>query len=238
MKTDAKNIRGISGSTLKIIAVISMLIDHIGASLLIQELKYHYTAHLYQIYAVMRHLIGRLAFPIYCFLLVEGFNRTKNRMRYAGRLFLFALISEIPFDLAFSGAMVDSSHQNVFFTLLIGLLMMWGMAEIEKRNILRGFKMVGYLAVILLAAAVAKIFSVDYGARGIAAIALLYLFRKKKVEQIIAGCIAFLWEVTAPLAFLFVAFYNGKRGLKMKYMFYIFYPLHLLILYFISVIIF
>ena len=83
MKTDAKNIRGISGSTLKIIAVISMLIDHIGASLLIQELKYHYTAHLYQIYAVMRHLIGRLAFPIYCFLLVEGFNRTKNRMRYA-----------------------------------------------------------------------------------------------------------------------------------------------------------
>lgn len=238
MKNGVQNIRGISGSTLKIIAVVSMLIDHIAAVLLVQELRYHYTEQLYQIFYVMRHIIGRLAFPIYCFLLVEGFDRTKSKMHYAKRLFLFALLSEIPFDLAFSGNMVDAAHQNVFFTLLIGLLMMWVMAEIEKRNISLGLKWAGYLVAIVLSAAVAEIFSVDYGAKGIAAIALLYLFRKNKVEQMIAGCIAFLWEITAPLAFLFTVFYNGKRGLKMKYVFYVFYPLHLLILYLLSIVIF
>ena len=238
MKTSVQNIKGISGSTLKIIAVVSMLIDHIAASLLVQELRYHYTEELYQIFYVMRYFIGRLAFPIYCFLLVEGFARTKSKVHYAKRLFLFALISEIPFDLAFSGNMVDAAHQNVFFTLLIGLLMMWLMAEIEKRNIPLGLKLAGYLAAAVLFAAAAEIFSVDYGARGIAAIALLYLFRKNKVEQMIAGCIAFLWEITAPLAFLFTAFYNEKRGLKMKYAFYVFYPLHLLILYLLSIVIF
>lgn len=238
MKTGAQSIRGISGSTLKIIAVVSMLIDHIAASLLVQELRYHYTEELYQIFYFMRHFIGRLAFPIYCFLLVEGFGRTKSKMHYAKRLFLFALISEIPFDLAFSGSMVDAAHQNVFFTLLIGLLMMWVMAEIEKKNIPLGFKLAGYLVAIVLSASVAEIFSVDYRAKGIAAIALLYFFRKNKVEQMIAGCIAFLWEVTAPLAFLFTIFYNGKRGLKMKYAFYAFYPLHLLILYLLSIVIF
>lgn len=238
MKTGIQNIRGISGSTLKIIAVLSMLTDHIAACLLAQELRIHYTEQLYQIFYVMRYVIGRLAFPIYCFLLVEGFERTKSRMRYAGRLFLFALISEIPFDLAFSGSMVNAVNQNVFFTLLAGVLMIWGMAEIEKRNSSLGIRLAGYLGAILLAAYIAEVFSVDYGAKGIMAIALLYLFRKSKVEQMIAGCIAFLWEVTAPLAFLFVAFYNGQRGLKMKYVFYVFYPLHLLILYVLSIIIF
>ena len=111
--------RGISSAVLKNIAVVTMLIDHIGAvimtRLLIRNGLYEamvnqetYTAWMgqnsgmYGICMAMR-IIGRLAFPIYCFLLVEGFQKTHNVKKYLGRMFLFALISEVPFDLAFSG---------------------------------------------------------------------------------------------------------------------------------------
>ena len=242
---------GISGSTLKIIAVISMLIDHTAAVLLgyilskgdipsVANTSIYYMKELiqatsigwaYLAYQVMRRMIGRLAFPIYCFLLIEGFEKTGNRLKYAGRLFLFALISEIPFDLAFHGQVFYSSYQNVFFTLLIGFLMIWAMEEIEKRCKTMFLKLAGWVLVFLAAAFLSEVFYCDYGAHGVIALSLLYLFRKNKVEQIIAGCVAFLWEITAPFAFIFIAFYNGKRGIKQKYFFYFFYPAHLLILY-------
>ena len=110
--------KGISGSTLKIIAMITMLIDHIGAAVCMrmmlaegfgdlngaaeETIKAWVTVHadLYSTYYMFR-MIGRIAFPIFCFLLVEGFKHTKDAKKYAIRLFAFALISEIPFDLAF-----------------------------------------------------------------------------------------------------------------------------------------
>ena len=111
--------QGISGYWLKVIAVVSMLIDHTSAVILEQIPGLENPAFLMRI-------IGRAAFPIYCFLLVEGFYHTRSRAKYAGRLFLFALISEVPFDLAFSRRMWDFSSSNVFFTLLFGLLVIWG----------------------------------------------------------------------------------------------------------------
>ncbi len=241
----------ISGSTLKLIAVFSMLTDHVAAVLLPYPMIDHGIYYLdtsieyaaavlgegpagwfYILYQVMRRLVGRLAFPIYCFLLVEGFERTHSRAKYALRLFLFTLISEIPFDLAFSSQMFYKYYQNVFFTLLLGFLMMWAMSILEERVKIPALKWGGFALVFLAAAFVAEKIYCDYGAHGIIAIALLYLFRKNRRQQIIAGIVAFLWEVTAPLAFLFIGFYNGKRGLKLKYLFYFFYPLHLLILYF------
>jgi len=147
---------------------------------------------------------------------------------------LFAILSEIPFDLAFNGQLLEFSYQNIFFTLLIGFLGMWVADEIEK---VKGFGIWSFLTGLLVtavAAGIAEVLATDYGAKGVLAIMLLYLFRWNKWEQTIAGCLAFLWEPTAPIAFLPIWFYNGKRGLNVKYVFYLFYPLHLLVLYGIS----
>ena len=102
---------GLNSFWLKMIAITTMLIDHVGAVLLPQ-------------YPILR-IIGRIAFPIFCFLLVEGFMHTHDVIRYMTRIGLFALISEIPFDLLFYGRILDGTHQNVFFTLFIGLVMLY-----------------------------------------------------------------------------------------------------------------
>ena len=181
------------------------------------------------IYMIMRG-IGRLAFPIYCFFIVEGLEHTKNVKKYVLRLLMFALVSEIPFDYAFMGGFT-LGYQNVFFTLTIGLLVIWGMKEIEtritsdiKQTLMKTF-------VIVLGAFGAYLMNTDYSGFGVFAIALLYLFREKRSFQCIVGSISFIWEISAPLSFLLLCFYNGERGRKInKYIFYGFYPLHLILL--------
>lgn len=139
----------LSGSTLKWIAIITMLIDHIGAVILEKgaigaynqqlstALSYEATFQLFQIDHIIRQ-IGRVAFPIFCFLLVEGFYHTSNRKKYALRLTLFALLSEIPFDIALNGAILEFSYQNVMVTMLLGFLTMWAM-ETVRQKILHSF---------------------------------------------------------------------------------------------------
>ena len=114
----------LSGTALKRIACLSMLLDHIGASLLENGLfkQGSFWPGDVQLDGVLR-LAGRLAFPIYCFLLVEGFLHTHDFIKYALRMLGFALISEWPFDWAFFSG-VYWGHQNVYFTLLLGLLAM------------------------------------------------------------------------------------------------------------------
>ncbi|MDE7311977.1 MAG: conjugal transfer protein TraX [Eubacterium sp.] len=241
--------RGISGSTLKLIAVISMVIDHTAAGILgrylmmsglgsldvgnVNEVQQWIVgnAQLFSIYNVMR-MIGRIAFPIYCFLLVEGLAHTRNRMKYAGRLLLFAAVSELPFDLLFKGAVLEFSYQNVFFTLFFGVAVMIGIEWAKEQYCDRpAIAAVLTWAVIAAGMAAAQLANTDYAAIGVFCIVVIYLCRKKKVWQIVAGCIVFAWELTAPLAFVPIGFYNGRRGWKLKYFFYLIYPVHLLILY-------
>jgi hypothetical protein len=141
---EVKETGGITGSTLKIIAIVTMFIDHVGASLfehymsildasgpdICREIITSKLPGLWQdwmgdIVAVQSidlilRAIGRIAFPIFCFLLVEGFLHTRNVKKYLIRLFIFAFISDIPFDLAFF-AEIGLNHQNVFFTLFLGV---------------------------------------------------------------------------------------------------------------------
>lgn len=252
--------RGLSGSTLKIIAMITMFIDHIGAAVLARMILQFWQLpeivrfpglwemfpwladpdKLVVVYTISR-FIGRIAFPIYCFLLVEGFLHTKSRWKYALRLGIFALLSEIPFDLAFQSQTFGFKYQNVFFTLLIGLLTMMCCEWFQKRKWTSSVvlnKIIGivcFLVVCSAGAVLAEFLRTDYGARGVFCIMVLYLFRYTRPAQLVAGAVSFYWELPAPLAFLPLAFYNNQKGLNLKYVFYVFYPLHLLLLYFLCI---
>lgn len=228
-----------SGSALKWIAVITMFIDHLAAGVLSRYLGINWTEEGYRLYSLMRG-IGRIAFPIFCFLLTEGFFYTKNRRRYALRLGVFALISEAPFDLLFRGRFLEFGYQNVFFTLFIGFVTMTTMdasRRMAAENALPAggaavAAAAGEATVAFLGMAAAEFMRTDYGALGVMSILVFYVFRKNRMSQIIAGCLAFVWwEAPALLAFLPIALYNGKRGRNIKYFFYLFYPVHLLLLY-------
>ena len=179
---------GLTGSHLKWIAIITMLIDHIGAALLELGLlpkianavlggnsfdyvmaDYHFW---YRFDDVLR-AIGRLAFPLFCFLLVEGFLHTKNVKKYALRLGAFALISEIPFDLTFNGTFLEASYQNVFFTLFLGILVLIGLRYFEETlpSHIAWLRFVVALTGILLAA----FLRTDYDAFGVLLIFILII---------------------------------------------------------------
>lgn len=213
---------GISAAVLKWIAVASMLIDHFAIAV-----YYQIPYNEYGVYFILRK-IGRIAFPIYCFLLVEGFYHTKNVEKYIRNCFLFAVISEIPFDMAIFGQVFYPQGQNVYFTLCIGLCALVVLDKYKHQN---GIKyMVFKAAVIVLAAYLGEIFDVDYHWKGVLFIIMFYYVRDMQ-EWIrnLAGICAFAYEMTAPLAFIPIHFYNGVRGRQVKYLFYAIYPVHLLV---------
>ena len=226
----------LSGSWLKVIAMVSMAIDHVAGFLL----RYHsdFTIALFTVgnkqiswYFLMR-CIGRLAFPLFAFLLVEGFLHTSNRMKYGRNLLLFALLSEIPFDLARRGSLF-AAGQNVFFTLFLGFLALYAVDRWES-----GKDSAERLAVILFSLiGIGILFHTDYGSTGISFILLLYVLRKNRILQAAIGCCFLGSRWIAGLAFIPINLYNGRRGFIRgafgKYLFYVFYPLHLLVIYFI-----
>lgn len=229
---------GINGNMLKWIAVVTMAVDHVGAGILEafvmnawggSPLGDRFLGSWNEIRAVDRLLryIGRPAFPIFCFLLVEGFFHTRDVKKYAAQLGIFALVSEIPFDLALHVSIFDASYQNVYFTLLIGLLTIWFIQAHGKALPAR---------VLGMAAGVgaAEFLHTDYGWFGVALIVILYLLHEQRLSQCVAGGLSCLWEWTAPLAFLPIFFYNGERGRQPKWFFYWFYPAHLCLYYLIG----
>ena len=227
-----------SGSALKWFAVLIMLVDHIGACLLeVFVLNYYGVSplagridNLYfwlSLDSVLRG-IGRAAFPIFCFLLVEGAVHTRSPRKYLLRLTSFALISEIPFDLALHNQPFYWGTQNVFFTLLAGLLVI----QAFQRS--PGQEWRGMLALAVLGAA-AELCGTDYGAIGVAVIAVMYLLRERfwaaSVLSLILLVLLARIEICSIPAFLILALNTGKRGRQPKYFFYVFYPVHLLILW-------
>lgn len=203
---------------LKCIAIVTMLIDHIGAVLFPSQIGFR--------------LVGRFSFPIFCFLLVEGFCHTKNVKKYMIRLGLFALVSEIPHDLAFRNVFLEFQRQNVFFTLLLGVFLMYVLQR-TNRIYIKG-------CYILLAMWAALVTGMSYDYRGILLIMVYYICRNNLTAKVIFGVLwNFLWtgvQQFGALASFPIALYNGEKGRSMKYIFYVFYPAHLLILYFISAI--
>ncbi len=228
----------LSGSALKLIALITMIIDHIGAAVLEMgviegynigalNISYETAIFWWNVDSVLR-AVGRISFPIYCFLIAEGYTHTRNPRKYALRLGAFALISEIPFDLAFYHSWWSMQHQNVFFTLLLGLLAIMAVDEYEKRVTGRWAGLAAAFCFVMLG----DVLHTDYGAFGVFFIVVLYAFRNCGWIRTVIGCLLIAWETTAPLAFVPIQLYNGERGrLRLKYFFYAIYPVHLLILY-------
>lgn len=261
--------KGISGYHLKMIALVTMLIDHIGAVVIWRLLEGTYTIRastqmsnyvgdkiivwffknqelMYTIYENMR-LIGRMAFPLYCFLLVEGFLHTRNVKKYAFRLFLFALLSEIPFDFALEGTFWNPMYNNVFFTLLLGLLCIncldWLERMFQRWQEKKWDKFIGncikyflfFVVIGGMSVIAEEILMTDYGMSGVVAIALIWLFRSQKVvgfsSSILAlGLLSSSIEYFAICMLPFIMKYDGTRGKQTKYVFYAFYPVHLFLL--------
>lgn len=290
--------RGISGSTVKLVAIVTMFIDHFAAAVLARVLiSGGWTDQLYAIYQVFR-MVGRLGFPIFCFLLVEGFDKTGSRVKYALRLGMFALISEVPFDLAFSAKTLEFGYQNVYFTLFLGLLALCAYDFLKKHKlpavaawflcavgvVLTGvflkeyflanvqFESTGSEWVISIAICfwlvillvlygwragwdkmrlagtnlvalglfmwMAELLNTDYAGMGVLTITVIYILRRSNVLAMAGGCAVLslmaLNELPAFFAIFPAAAYNGKRGLKLKYFFYAFYPVHLFLLWLVT----
>ena len=230
----------INGSWLKIFAVLTMLIDHIG--------MYHVTGIVglreplltlfgtsISAYTLIR-TVGRIAFPIFCFLLIEGFIHTRNRRKYGLNLLAFAIISEIPWILLHGGHWLCRTH-NVMFTLLLGYL---GMLAWEKYQHQIVKQAVAIFALFLLTI----LFKADYGWKGFAFIMMFYLLRDHSKIAVVAmagtGLLAksLLLTLGVLTAFIPISLYNGERGFIKgnfaKYLFYAFYPGHLLLIYLIK----
>ena len=227
-----EKLKKVNANTLKIIALITMFIDHMGATLVWEymlTLQGDARQDWYTVYLVMRK-IGRLAFPIYCFFIVEGLEHTRDVKKYMMRLLIFAFVSEIPFDYAFKDGLT-LEYQNVFFTLTIGLFCIWAVREVEERISGNMKQMLLKTFIIVVGTCLGNLLNTDYGGFGVFMIAILYLFRENRLLQCVAGAAGFSWEITAPVSFLLLYFYNGGKGRKIsKYIFYGFYPVHLAVL--------
>ena len=234
----------LTSNLLRGLACLFMVTDHLWATLIPGNMWMNY--------------VGRLAFPIFAFQLTEGYRHTSDFRRYALRLLVFGLISEIPFNLMTAGGVIFPFHQNVMFTLLLGLLSIRAIDTIRDtvrdrspaKSLLKPFLA---LSACLLAATIGF---VDYGFWGVVMMIAFHLLRDFRGSRILLlaamvyiNCVAFkgmfipleLFGRTvefatqgfAVLALVPIWLYNGKRGRSSKtlqYGFYAFYPVHMLVL--------
>ena len=238
----------INNNTLKIIAMILMLLDHLWGTIIPGN--------------QWMTLIGRMAFPIFAFLIVEGFFHTSDLKKYMKRLFIFGLISEIPFNLIYTGSIIFPFHQNVMFTLLLGLLIINEIDKIKNNKEIK--KKIIPILKIFLFLLISIIGFVDYGVTGVLTIVVFYLFRGFKlawIGQLISLILLYIvffegqsvifnifnYEYFLPLqsigvlSLIFIWLYNGEKGKNnklIKYLFYSFYPVHMLVIYLIYYFIF
>lgn len=230
-----------TSASLHLMAMGFMLLDHLWGTILLGN--------------DWMNCLGRLAFPLFGFLVVEGYFHTRNLKRYVGRLFLFALLSELPFDLAMSGVWFYPLYQNVLWSFLISIGLITLNEKVrDKSMIIR--VLVGVLTV-LLGYLLGLLTMVDYYHAGILTVLVFYFFRKRCWWSAI-GQILCLWYINvellagymdeihlfgttifftrqglALLALIPIWLYHGKQGYHKKwfqFVCYAFYPFHLLIL--------
>jgi len=228
--------------TLKIIALVSMVIDHLAMA---------FPAY----FPIVLRAVGRLAWPIFAFLVAEGFRHTKSQEKFLMRLFMFALISEIPYDLVMGNEINFIANTNIFYTLFLGGFAIFLFEKLKTRYTMQTMAVIG---AIFPAVLLAEFLTVDFGSMGVLFVFAMYVIQPKKIR--LAAMSGFALAQFIPLAMAvslgfeirpayllmipfalatvpLVAFYNGKRGLNAKWtkwLFYCAYPAHLAVLAVIS----
>lgn len=247
--------KGLSQETLKLLACVTMLIDHIGYALvypmyqqvsIVNGASMFAAQLLHTMYTVLRS-VGRLSLPIFAFLLMEGFRYARNRKKYALRLAIGALLSEIPYNLVVSGSPVWRYQQSIMITLLLGFFALLAMERCEKL----AWKSVAMIPFAILS----ELLQADYGWGGVVLIGLFELSRHMYNRNLIRFCgmlVLFHYMPSALLQFgnfslpmqalgalsmLFIAAYDGRKvtnSRAVQWGFYLFYPVHLIILYLVA----
>jgi len=213
--------RLLSSSGLKIIAVVTMAVDHIGFLFFPDE--------------ILWRIVGRISFPLFAFLIAEGYRHTRDREAYAFRLGILALVSQVPFMLMLDAAGIEPAALNIFFTLLAGLI---SIALIDR---LPAAQAVPCVLVLMVAA---ELLGFDYGAYGVLMILASSLFIRRRglgaavlaglsiVRAVFFGFVSLSLQLFAPLALPFLFAYDGTKGRALpRSLFYAFYPAHMLILW-------
>jgi hypothetical protein len=209
-----------SSFSLKILAIITMLIDHVGLVFFPSNLIWR--------------IIGRLSFPIFAFQLGIGYSHTKNKIKHIFTLLIFAVVSQVPFMIFTS--IYNYYELNIGFTLLLGLLCIYALDNINNK-----YLSIITITIILL---ISNYLPIDYGPYGVVTIVFFYLFENNKLTMSITQIPIniYYWIINKnflqPLslfALIPINLYNNKKGRSCKWLFYIFYPTHLLILYFIKI---
>ena len=218
-------IQFLDGTALKIIAMISMVFDHIGDAFFPEQ--------------TWMRVIGRIAMPVFAFCVAEGFAHTRDRKRYLMRMGIFALISEVPFDLFAEGS-VNLTHQNIMFTFLWAML---GLTCYEKitENKKAAAKAAGFL-VLAVFAGTSVLLLLDYNLTACGLVMIFYLLRGK--NMFLRTGIAALYHAALRnvgiywfglLSFPLLLLYNGEKGKGLKWLFYVFYPGHMLAIWLIKI---
>ena len=220
----------LSGAWLKLIAILSMLIDHVNKALIYPNLVSN--DGILTTVSNIFDIIGRIAFPLFCFLLVEGFYKTRCRKKYLLNLLIFGVISEVPFDMFTTASFFNMNWNNVMFTLAFVLITIW-IIDILKERMQKLPKTLWYFAsfiIVIIMCIAAMYLSLDYEHHAILIGYFFYLFHDVPLLAIPFGYASMYTQPWALLGFGLTLTYNGKRGKQNKMLNYWFYPAHLLIL--------
>lgn len=223
-------IKFLSGAQLKTIAILSMLEDHINKALIYPNLVSN--DGLLAFLSDFFDIIGRIAFPLFCFLLVEGYFKTRNRKKYLLQLLLFGFLSEVPFDMSTTASFFNMNWNNVMFTLALVLITIWSI-DVLKEKMQKLPKLLWYLVsimIVILMCIATMYFSLDYEHHAILIGYFFYLFYDQLLLAIPLGYASMYTEPWSLLGFGLTLTYNGQRGKQYKMLNYWFYPVHLLII--------
>ena len=220
----------LSNFDLKLIAIITMTIDHIGV--VFGTIFYNFL-----------RAVGRLSFPIFAYLLTEGYVHTKSFIKYFLRLLVLAIASEIIYDYVFFDSFIYLGANNIFFTLALGLLTLF-LLDKSKVLINKYFKEkvdlviilpITYLLIIIIMGLIGEFLCFSYGMLGIFVISFFYLFKNKFSLAVISVGLSTLilgdpMQYFSLLSLILIYFYNKSLGKSCKMFFYLYYPLHILVL--------